>query len=177
MGFTEGILMKRNPLSLLKSTIAGTIVLLGLLGSTFSQTVDVHAKPITDADIQLLRQDLQASKNQVINNTMMFNEKEAAAFWPVYKEYAATQHSIAQKRLDIISDYARNLDKMTDDKARELTHRLFVVEDETQAARKDFFPRFEKALGARRAAKFYEVDNRLTQMVNIQLASEIPLIP
>jgi len=43
--------------------------------------------------------------------------------------------------------------------------------------RQSYWPKFMKALGAKRAAKFYQVDNRLTMMVNIQLASEIPLIP
>ena len=116
-------------------------------------------------------------KTKIITDTMAFNDKEAAAFWPIYKEYAAAQHSIADKRMAVITDYAQNLDKMDDAKARDLTDRMFAIEDETQALRKKYFPRFEKALGAKRAAKFYQVDNRLSQMVNIQLASEIPLIP
>jgi hypothetical protein len=145
--------------------------------SSISQTAEVHAKPITDADVKLLREDLQSKKTQIITNTMNFDDKEAAAFWPLYKEYAAAQNSIAQERLALITDYAQNLDKMDDAKARSLTDRLFAIEDETQTLRKKYFPRFEKALGAKRAAKFYQVDNRLAQMVNIQLASEIPLIP
>jgi hypothetical protein len=145
--------------------------------SSMSQTSEVHAKPITDADVKLMREDIQSMKTQVITDTMTFNEKEAAAFWPLYKEYAAAQNSIAQKRLALITDYAQSLDKMDDAKARNLTDRLFAIEDETQALRKKYFPRFDKALGAKRAAKFYQVDNRLTQMVNVQLASEVPLIP
>ena len=143
----------------------------------FSQTADVRAKPITDAEVQLLRQDIQSVKNQVIKDTMAFNEKEAGAFWPVYKEYSAAQHSIADRRLAIVTDYAQSLDKMDDAKARDLTTRMFAIDDETQALRKTYFPRFEKAVGAKRAAKFYQVDSRLTQMVNLQLASEVPLIP
>ena len=154
-----------------------TIVMAAVSSSSISQTAEVHAKPITDADVKLLREDLQSKKTQIITNTMNFDAREAAAFWPLYKEYAAAQNSIAQERLALITDYAQNLDKMDDAKARSLTDRLFAIEDETQALRKKYFPRFEMALGAKRAAKFYQVDNRLAQMVNIQLASEIPLIP
>jgi Spy/CpxP family protein refolding chaperone len=161
----------------LKDICALTIVMAALSSWVFSQTAEVHAKPLTDADFQLLRQDVQSAKNQIITDTMNFNENEAAAFWPVYKEYAAAQHSIADKRLALIRDYARNLDTMDDTKARALTDRMFAIEEETQALRKEYFPRFEKALGAKRAAKFYQVDNRLTLMVNVQIASEIPLIP
>ena len=43
------------------------------------------------------------------------------------KEYAAAQNSIAQKRLALITDYAQNLDKMDDAKARDLTDHLFAT--------------------------------------------------
>jgi len=144
---------------------------------TLSQTVEVRADPITDADIRLMRQDLQKQKNQIITDTMTFSESEASAFWPVYKEYASEQRAIAAKRFDLIIDYAKNLENMDDAKARDLSNRLFSVDDETQALRKKYYPRFEKALGAKRAAKFYQVDNRLSLLINVQLTSEVPLIP
>jgi hypothetical protein len=34
-----------------------------------------------------------------------------------------------------------------------------------------------KVLGAKRAAKFYQVDNRLSLIINLQLAAAVPLIP
>ena len=155
-----------------------SLVLFAVLSpSAVAQTVEVKAKPLTDADIQLMRQDVQAQKNQIITDTMKFSESEAAAFWPVYKEYAAEQQSIAAKRLNVILDYARNIEKMDDPKAHDLSQRMFAIDDEIQSLRKAYYPRFEKALGAKRAAKFYQVDNRLNLIVNLQLSSEIPLIP
>ena len=142
-----------------------------------SQTVEVKAKPLSEADVQLIRQDVQALKNQIITDTMTFTESEAAAFWPVYKEYAAEQHAIGTRRLNLIVDYAQNLEKMDDNKVRDLSQRMFAIDDDTQGLRKRYVPRFEKALGAKRAAKFYQVDNRLSLIVNLQLSSEIPLIP
>ncbi len=142
-----------------------------------AQVAQVIIKPLTDDDIKLIRQDLQSAKNDVIKDTMKFSEAEGNAFWPIYKEYADEQRAIAEKRFGIIMDYARNVDAMTDSTASELTQRLFQIEDDTQALRKKYFPRFEAALGAKRAATFYQVDNRLTMMLNVQLASAIPLIP
>jgi hypothetical protein len=66
---------------------------------------------------------------------------------------------------------------MDDAKASSLTQRMFNIDDQTQSLRKKYFPKFEKALGAKRAAKFYQVDNRVTMMMNVQLATEVPLIP
>ena len=142
-----------------------------------AQTVEVKAKPLSDADIQLIRQDVQAQKNQIISDTMKFTESEAAAFWPVYKEYAGVQQAIAAKRWNVVVDYAQNIEKMDDAKAHDLSQSMFAIDDDLQGLRKRYYPRFEKALGAKRAAKFYQVDNRLSLIVNLQLSSEIPLIP
>jgi len=153
------------------------VLIITLSAPALTQSTEVRAKPITDSDIQLLRQDLQAHKNQIITDTMSFTEQEAAAFWPVYKEYASEQQAIAGKRLNLVIEYVQNLDKLDDRKSRDLSQRMFAIEDDTQALRKKYYSRFEKVLGARRAAKFYQVDNRLSLAIDFQLTSEIPLIP
>jgi hypothetical protein len=152
-------------------------VLIMVSATVLAQTATVQAKPLTDDDLKLLKEDVQAVKDVVIRHTMEFTDKEDAAFWPVYRDYAKEQRSIADNRLTLITEYAQNLDKMEDTKASNLTQRLFQIEDDLQTLRKQYFSKFEKALGPKRAAKFYQVDNRLTMVVNIQLASEIPLIP
>ena len=143
----------------------------------WGQATQITPKSLTDDDIKLIRQDVQSIKDDVIRDTMQFSDTEAAAFWPVYKQYATEQHAIAEKRFGVIMDYAKTIDSMTDAKANDLTQRMLQVEDDTQALRKKYLTKFETAIGAKRAAKFYQVDNRLSLIVNLQLASEIPLIP
>lgn len=153
-----------------------TLLLLGPI-SAFAQSTEVRASPLTDDDIRLLREDVQSIKDQVIKNTMQFTTAESAVFWPVYRKYSLEYQAIATKRLSLITEYAQNLDHMDNAKASSLTERFLQIEDDTQALRRRYFPMFKQTLGAKRAAKFYQVDNRLTMIVNIQLASEIPLIP
>lgn len=158
---------------------AGLVLTMFLMGAGagIAQTEQGQPKPLTDDDIRLFRQDLQSVKSDVIRHTMLFSAAEDKAFWPVYNEYAEAQHSIADKRLAVIRDYAKNFDTLSDADASSLSARMLQVDDDTQALRKKYLPKFESALGAKRAAKFYQVDNRLTLIINIQLASEIPLIP
>jgi hypothetical protein len=141
-----------------------------------AQTVDVTAKPLSDADIQLLGSDIQSAKNDIIAHTMQFTD-QSTAFWPVYRDYARDQHVIGDERVQLIKDYAQHYDTMNDAKAKELTQRSVNIEAKVVNLRQDYWPKFEKALGAKRAAKFYQVDNRVSLMINLQLASEIPLIP
>ncbi|MGA8492708.1 MAG: hypothetical protein WB711_19960 [Terriglobales bacterium] len=142
-----------------------------------AQTADASAKPLSDTDIQLLRADVQAGKEDIIAHTMQFTDAESKAFWPIYRDYANDQQKIGDERLQVIRDYATNYDTLDDTKARDLVQRMINVEDKTLNLREDYWPKFMKALGAKRAAKFYQVDNRLTLIINMQLADAIPLIP
>jgi len=147
------------------------------VSAAVAQQAEVAAKPVSDTDIQLLRSDVQASKNDIIAHTMQFNDTESAAFWPVYRDYARDQSAIGDKRLQLIKDYAQKIDTLDDATANDLAKRQMEIDSETTKLRSDYWPKFEKAIGAKRAAKFYQVDTRLSLLINFQLASEIPLIP
>jgi len=148
-----------------------------LLSAVISaQTAEVTSKRLTDSDIQLLRSDVQAGKNQIIADTMQFTDTESAAFWPVYRDYARDQQVIGDNRFTLIKDYAKNYDSMDDPKAKDMVQRMINIEDETLNLREDYWPKFMNALGAKRAAKFYQVDSRLSLIINLQLSANIPLI-
>jgi len=148
-----------------------------LLSAVISaQTAEVTGKRLTDSDIQLLRSDVQAGKNQIIADTMQFTDTESAAFWPVYRDYARDQQVIGDNRFTLIKDYAKNYDSMDDPKAKDMVQRMINIEDETLNLREDYWPKFMNALGAKRAAKFYQVDSRLSLIINLQLSANIPLI-
>jgi len=109
-----------------------SVALLSSLVLAQVQTVVVETRPLTDADIQMLRQDIQAQKNQIITDNMQFTATEAAAFRPVYKDYTAAQHTIGDKRQALISDYAASYDKMDDATAHSLAQRMLAIDDDTQ---------------------------------------------
>jgi Spy/CpxP family protein refolding chaperone len=156
-------------------TICASVLLLAMAGS--AQTTQVAAEPLTDTDIQLMRSDVQSTKNQIIGDTMKFTDAESTAFWPVYRDYTHDQQIIGDERVQLIKDYAANFNSMDDAKAKDMVQRMINIEDKTLNLREDYWPKFMKALGAKRAAKFYQVDNRLALLVNLQLTSAIPLIP
>jgi Spy/CpxP family protein refolding chaperone len=160
--------------------LMATCALFALLTSGASaQTAPATATatPLTDSDIQLMRSDVQADKNEIILATMQFTDAESKVFWPIYRDYARDQHVIADDRIQLIKDYAKDYDSLDDAKANDLFQRMTNIEDKTSKLRGDYWPKFMKALGAKRAAKFYQVDNRLSLIINVQLTSAIPLIP
>jgi Spy/CpxP family protein refolding chaperone len=129
-----------------------------------------------DSDIALLRSDVQAQKTDVIAHTMQFTDAQGQAFWPLSREYAGKQQTIGDQRVSIIKDYADSYDTLDDAKADELAALMIKFDDARTQLRAEFYPKFKKAIGAKQAAKFLQVDNRLTLLVDLEIASAVPII-
>jgi hypothetical protein len=133
-------------------------------------------RPVTDDDIAVLRQDVQADKTEIITRSMNFTDEQAKAFWPIYRDYAHEQQTIGDQRVALIKDYAANYDKIDDTQADSYIQRALKYEDAMASLRKKYIPKFKKAIGAKQTAKFLQVDNRLSLLVNVQLAALLPII-
>ena len=127
-----------------------------------------------DDFIELLRQDLKTQKVAIITETMNFTEEESNIFWPVYREYDFEMTTLADEDLAIIKDYAENFEKMTDAKAKELMDRAMKVDEKRIKLRKKYFKEFQKVLPAIRAARLMQVDNQMSLLIDLQIASELP---
>src|SRR3954454_5654837 len=108
--------------------------------SAFAQTTaDTSSSAQTDQDIALLRKDVSSAKMDVITHTMQFTEKDAAAFWPVYQQYAAAQKAIGDQRIALIKDYAQSYDTMDDAKATAMSQKLCGIQAESVSLRQKWF--------------------------------------
>jgi hypothetical protein len=130
----------------------------------------------TDTDIALLRSDVQAQRTDVVAHTMQLNDADAKNFWPLYREYVNKEQVLGDQRVSAIKDYASQYDTMTDAQADGLMDRVLMFDKSRTELRAEYYPKFKKAIGAKQAAKFLQVDNRLNLLVDLQLANAIPII-
>ncbi len=146
------------------------IIIVLLLTNTVS-----YGKGI-DPYIEILRSDARSQKVAVITEAMQFTGKESSAFWPVYREYELELSEIMDDRIDLIKDFFQNYDNLIDEKAKELARKVFALEKRRTKLKKKYFKKFEKALSATIAAKFIQVENQINLLIDLQIASELPLI-
>jgi hypothetical protein len=149
-------------------------VLLGTSGAV-AQTATTEQTG-TDTDIALLRSDVQAQRTDIVAHTMQFNDADAKNFWPLYREYANKEQLIGDQRVSAIKDYASQYDAMDDAQAEGLVDRMLKFDKSRTELRTEYYPKFKKAIGAKQAAKFLQVDNRLNLLVDLQIANAVPII-
>ena len=51
-----------------------------------------------------------------------------------------------------------------------------VVEDDRIKVRREYLPQFAKLLPGRKAARFYQIENKIDAFVRYDLAAEIPVV-
>lgn len=133
-------------------------------------------RPLTDDDIAILRQDVQADKTEIITRNMDFTEEQSKAFWPLYREYALEQQKVGDQRVSLIKDYAASYNNIDDAQADSFIQRAVKFDESSASLRKKYIPKFKKAIGAKQTAKFLQVENRLDLLVRVQLAALLPII-
>jgi hypothetical protein len=130
---------------------------------------------VTDEDIALLRKDVRAMKMQVIGQNMSLSDTEAQKFWPIYKHYADDLHELNNSKYALLKQYAETWATMTDQDALIYVRHWMEVDAEAQALRLKYVPAVTQALPGKKAATFFQLDRRLSMIVDLQLFSQIPL--
>ncbi|NIS81997.1 MAG: hypothetical protein GTO14_17720 [Anaerolineales bacterium] len=129
-----------------------------------------------DAYIELLRSDLRTEKVGIITQVMQFTAEEADAFWPVYREYELELTKLGDVRIGLIKDYVQHYETMTDAKARELVKKVLDLERKRTSLKKKYFNRFDRVLPSKTVAKFFQLENQILLLMDLQIASELPFI-
>jgi hypothetical protein len=130
----------------------------------------------TQAYIQLLRADVSAKKEQIVRETMQLNDQQSAIFWPIYREYQSEQSKLGADKLAVVADYSRNFSAMTDEKADQLAQRLIQLDEKRMALREQYYGIMKKSLTPTIALRFFQVEHQLQQIVDLQIAMNLPII-
>jgi hypothetical protein len=144
------------------------MIFLLITTTTFAQDVDSF--------VELLRSDVKTEKKAIITKVMEFNEAEASAFWPEYRNYEFDLDKLGDARLVLIKDYAQNFEKMTDEKATELIDKAFDFRENRLKLQEKYFKKFSKILSAVKAAKWAQLENQITLLIDLQITAELPLV-
>jgi uncharacterized FlgJ-related protein len=164
----------------MKKTLAAGAALAAFVLSATALTAapDHHEAQEQDIEglIELMRKDVRAEKADIVAKTMELDAEEAALFWPIYKKYEAEAKALGDERLAIITEYAENLDTLTDEKAKDLVTRAVALDGKEHALRERYLKELFAVLPAKVVARFYQVENRINNLVDLELSSQIPLV-
>ena len=129
-----------------------------------------------EKDLALVRRNLRAEKKKLIALNVPLTETEATKFWPVYDEYALAMSKHYDEFYAVIKDYAANQKTLTDAQAIDMIKRWSQIQVDVAQERQRWIPKFEQVIPGKKAALFLQIDRRLYALMDMQVASEVPLV-
>jgi hypothetical protein len=155
-------------------------VCLACLGSLVQTVEPVPARgagdSMSESDFELMRSDIRTKKASLIADRMKFTDREASAFWPVYRQYEADLAAINDKKVSIMKDYMSRHEALTEQQAKQLAEDVFDVDQKTLDLREKCFGALEKAIPAKTIVRWLQLERRLQLLVDAQLAKDLPVI-
>ena len=123
-----------------------------------------------------MRADIRSERKKVVAANMPLTETEAVKFWPVYDRYIAETIKVNDARYALIKEYARIHQTMTDAQANDFIKHWVALDGDNTQLRLKYIPEFEKVISPKKTAMFFQIDRRLGMMIELQLASQVPLV-
>ena len=121
---------------------------------------------------------LQTGRVEIIKDELRFTEEEAAAFWPVYDEYLSELAVVRNRYADLVTSFldAYRAGTVSEQFAEQLIDDYLDIQGDLLKIKRKHLRDFRKALPARKAARFYQLENKMDAQLEAQLSLVIPLI-
>ena len=132
-----------------------------------------NQQPSVASAIESFRADTRADRVTIIGATMQFSDKDAAAFWPIYRKYEYERSTLEDRRAAVIKEYVEKYSTLTDADAKAMTERMFDCESRLIALKKTYFKKFNRVLPALTVAKFFQLEHRVDLLVDMKVESAL----
>jgi Spy/CpxP family protein refolding chaperone len=134
------------------------------------------AAPSVDEALKSMRADLQSTRADIMAKNITLTAEQAAKFWPVFEKYQKEQNVIMDEQLKSIQKYADSYQTLDDAGALALVTALLDRDAKMTALRTHWLGEFQKVVPANIAARAIQIDRRLSNLAQIQISSQIPLV-
>lgn len=140
--------------------------------------VPVFAQPVSDTNMEILKEKLKADKKLLIASNMDLTDAEAKQFWPIYDSYQKELDSINKQLGQTIKDYAEAFNKGTipNDTAKKLLGEALSVEEQEVKLKRTYAEKLGKVLPATKVARYIQLENKIRSLIKFELAQQIPLV-
>jgi hypothetical protein len=161
-------------------TLLTGLTLMALAGPATARAQDKSGKDTRDlnlrAYVELLRTDVRGQKVAIITQLMEFTEAEDQTFWPIYREYELELTRLNDERISGIQEYANGYPNVSDALADKLALKALDLESRRNALKSKYYERLKTALSPKTAARFLQVENQLLMIIDLQIASSLPIV-
>lgn len=133
-------------------------------------------KAQTSDDVAFFQSIWGMEKRAIVEDYMDLSEANAAVFWPLYEAYEVARKGLGKQRVANLSDYAKNYNTLSGEKATELINKAYSINVSMQKLFKKTFQKMSKAMDPVTAAKFIQLENYFMLIIQMTIQENIPFV-
>ena len=164
-----------KPVTASPRALLGALALLALLatghpGSALAQS--------GQGNLETARELINSGTRELIDDELDMSKREAEAFWAVYERFDMEMDLLGDQYVRLLETYMDGYLRgvLTDSDARRIIDEYLTLQIGMLRVRQKYFPEFTEALGAMKAARLYQLQNKVKAQVDAALADVVPLI-
>ncbi len=133
---------------------------------------------LSQKDIAAAKEMVERKRNFVVIANLDLTDEEGKKFWPLYDEYRIKIREVRIRRLELIEAYARryNADNVDDAFAESAIKEFLDIQADTVKVRKRYWKKFRRIIPATKAARFYQLENKMDAEIDYVMAGGTPLM-
>jgi Spy/CpxP family protein refolding chaperone len=135
------------------------------------------APALTDDQIVAqFRTDMMSKRADIMAKGLTLTAEQASKFWPLFESYQKEQDVIVNEQINATKAYAEHFQNLSDADALAYVKALLDRDQKMLDLRSKWLEKFQKAVPAKVAARAIQLDRRLSNVAQIQLSQQIPLV-
>jgi hypothetical protein len=130
------------------------------------------------AQLEVLRSDFNTTKIHTLNQVMKLTAPEAEKFWPIYRQYESELGTVGDRKLALIIEFMAHhkAGTLTDQNSQVLATQWLQNAQDRLDLWKKYQQQISDAVSPIRAAQFLQVENQMAIFVDLNIASEMPIV-
>ena len=127
-------------------------------------------------DMQALRAAVKTDKRAYVASALNLTDAEAKKFWPLYDAYQRTLNLANRERNLVVVDIVGSDKPLTDAYAKYLLKDMIEADEAEIRARRSLQNKLVKALPAKKAARYLQLESKIRAAQAYDIAVAIPLV-
>ncbi|MFA6957305.1 MAG: hypothetical protein WC538_15650 [Thermoanaerobaculia bacterium] len=144
------------------------VAVLSLAGGLFAQDLQ--------SQIAFVRSQDEADRQAIVAAALNLNEKDGAAFWPMYRDYRSEMGKVGDKSWKLLLEFAEKYQAMSEEDASKMLDEVLRIEEQRNDVKTKWLGKMRKSIPATTVARFYQIDNKIDTLLRLDAAANVPLI-
>jgi|WetSurMetagenome_2_1015567.scaffolds.fasta_scaffold116452_2 hypothetical protein len=127
-------------------------------------------------EVQLFQSIFGAEKRAIMEQFIKLDGPANATFWGLYAQFEEQRKDLGLTRIDLLKTYAENYATLDDMKTNAIMKDMMDLQKKNDDLLVTYYKRINKAVGAKPAAQFYQLESYFLSSIRSAILEEIPFI-